>query len=280
MDTNTPDDKNPTIQTSAGAPYLDGSDALLFRMGELGSVMDASWELLKENRFPPFSSVTATSQTAGRGRFGRTWASPPGNIYASLRLPDGPPYVGTLASVALAYELSVALEALLGVRTLVKWPNDLLLDGAKVGGILLEGRMGAVIAGVGINTGAPPDALAIGERPEGAPPAGSIPGSGVDPAVLWLGIAKSLYISYSVTSGQAACRHEPDLAWAASYAKKAQGRLFALGGKVTLLNARAEGLDEPLGRLEGSLEGLSPSGSLLLQTPQGLRAVNSGTLLA
>ena len=112
--------------------------------------------------------VTAERQTAGRGRQGRAWSSPPGNLYASLLLrPTGP--LGAAATLSLVIPLSVvdALSALLADpgRLAVKWPNDVLLDGAKLAGILLEGADdGAggcawVIAGVGVNLAAVPDGL-------------------------------------------------------------------------------------------------------------------------
>ncbi len=88
--------------------------------------------------------LRAERQTGGRGRQGRAWLSPPGNLYAITLVrprPDDPP-APTLALVAaVALHEAVALYAP-GVR--IKWPNDLLFDGAKLAGILLEraGRRG------------------------------------------------------------------------------------------------------------------------------------------
>ena len=78
--------------------------------------------------------ITATEQTQGRGRQGRTWISPPGNLYASLLLRDPSPFehAPQLAFVAaLALRDAVALEVKsLAPRLKFKWPNDLLFDGA------------------------------------------------------------------------------------------------------------------------------------------------------
>ena len=86
--------------------------------------------------------VVADRQTAGRGRVGRAWASPPGNHYATLLLvepcqPRLAPQLGFVAGVALA----TALERLAGAGhgIAIKWPNDILCDGAKLAGILVEG---------------------------------------------------------------------------------------------------------------------------------------------
>src|SRR5947207_10376488 len=88
--------------------------------------------------------VVAARQTAGRGRRGRNWVSQPGNLYATLLLTDPAPaerwpqlsFVAALALRDAVAALAPALEA----RVAIKWPNDLLLDGAKVAGILIEGQ--------------------------------------------------------------------------------------------------------------------------------------------
>lgn len=104
--------------------------------------------------------ITAERQLAGRARRGRTWVSEPGNLYASLLLID-PAESDALAtlplvvSLALYEALAQALPDITG-RLKIKWPNDLLLDGKKLSGILLEaqpdsfGRT-AVVIGCGIN---------------------------------------------------------------------------------------------------------------------------------
>lgn len=99
--------------------------------------------------------LRADAQTAGRGRQGRAWNSPPGNLYAStiVRLHPGDPPPATLAFVAataLHRTISETHPANIGDLT-IKWPNDLLLDGAKVSGILLERENDAVVIGFGVN---------------------------------------------------------------------------------------------------------------------------------
>jgi BirA family biotin operon repressor/biotin-[acetyl-CoA-carboxylase] ligase len=88
--------------------------------------------------------ITATAQTEGRGRRGRSWISPAGNLYASLLLSDPSPseHAPQLAFVAaLALRDAVVLEAsALAARLKFKWPNDLLLDDCKCAGILIEGE--------------------------------------------------------------------------------------------------------------------------------------------
>jgi BirA family biotin operon repressor/biotin-[acetyl-CoA-carboxylase] ligase len=107
--------------------------------------------------------LTAGEQTGGRGRGGRCWASPPGNLYASLLLrprcaAELAPQLSLLTAVAV-HEAIAAVSAgrIRHPALTLKWPNDILLDGAKAGGILLEsvsnhGKPGyAVAIGIGLN---------------------------------------------------------------------------------------------------------------------------------
>lgn len=108
--------------------------------------------------------VWAHAQTAGRGRSGRPWHSPAGNLYASLLLrPSCPletaPQLALVAAVA-AHDAVIALgNGRLAQALAIKWPNDLLLAGDKVGGILLESAQPtdiAVVIGTGLNLVAHP----------------------------------------------------------------------------------------------------------------------------
>jgi len=105
--------------------------------------------------------LRADRQTAGRGRQGRVWSSPSGNFYGStlVRLRAGDPMPATLALVA-AVAIEEAVRACLpdiGTRLSLKWPNDLLIDGAKLSGILLERSGDAVVIGMGINLASAPE---------------------------------------------------------------------------------------------------------------------------
>jgi BirA family biotin operon repressor/biotin-[acetyl-CoA-carboxylase] ligase len=105
--------------------------------------------------------VTAAVQTAGRGRRGRSWSTERGNLAASLLLVDpAPPALAPTLSFVAAVALHQAIVDVggpgLGARMAVKWPNDLLLDGRKVAGILVEGEnfspgSMAVVVGIGVN---------------------------------------------------------------------------------------------------------------------------------
>jgi BirA family biotin operon repressor/biotin-[acetyl-CoA-carboxylase] ligase len=95
---------------------------------------------------PHGTLVTAAEQSAGRGRQGRTWSAPAGQALLCSVLVRNPPELLPLAA-------GVAVAELAGPQARVKWPNDVLLDGLKVAGILVEGRPqeGWAVVGVGIN---------------------------------------------------------------------------------------------------------------------------------
>jgi BirA family biotin operon repressor/biotin-[acetyl-CoA-carboxylase] ligase len=98
--------------------------------------------------------IIAREQTAGRGRRGNSWISEPGNLYASLLLPDISPHrAGDLAFVAgLAVHDAVGeLARNMALRLTLKWPNDVQVRNAKFAGILIEAENSWAVVGVGIN---------------------------------------------------------------------------------------------------------------------------------
>lgn len=108
------------------------------------------------------TTVIADEQTGGKGRLGRTWVSPPGvNLYVSLILrppiaPGTAPQVNLLAAVAVAE----AIGQVGGLAPIIKWPNDVLVEGKKVCGILAEmqtegGVLQSLVLGIGVNVNAP-----------------------------------------------------------------------------------------------------------------------------
>jgi biotin-[acetyl-CoA-carboxylase] ligase BirA-like protein len=127
-------------------------------------------ELLRRGRAQPDASVLiADTQTAGRGRRGRAWVSPPGaNLYLSMfrRV-----YGGVRAQAGLSLALGVAAADAVrnfGVEAVgLKWPNDLLVHGRKLGGLLVEtvGDGDGVIAGIGLNLRMPDDARGEIDQP-------------------------------------------------------------------------------------------------------------------
>ena len=113
--------------------------------------------------------VTPEAQTAGRGRRGHSWLSPPGSgLYVSVVLTPARARAGggtatALVTLTAGVALAQGIEAATGLRVDLKWPNDLYVVRRKLGGILAEGAGDAVVVGYGINVGAtalPPDLAA------------------------------------------------------------------------------------------------------------------------
>ena len=127
---------------------------------ELASTMDAARAGARDGA-PDGTVVVARRQTRGRGRHGRDWFSPEGNLYASILLrPGRPPARLTELGFIVALAAADAVDAVLaGGRARLKWPNDVLIDGAKVAGILVEIiEDNAAVIGIGVNIAQAPEA--------------------------------------------------------------------------------------------------------------------------
>ncbi len=137
--------------------------------------------------------LRADRQTGGKGRQGRAWVSPPGNLYAStlVRLQSGDPPAPGLALVAAVALHEVVAPLVPHVR--IKWPNDLMADGAKLAGMLLEREGEAVVLGFGVNLAHHPEGLERAVTSLTALTGGAAPEPGpfldmlVDSFARWLG---------------------------------------------------------------------------------------------
>jgi BirA family biotin operon repressor/biotin-[acetyl-CoA-carboxylase] ligase len=138
-------------------PYeFPGLEQRIHYFPEIGSTMDAARELAKKG-VGEGTIVIAEAQTRGRGRLSREWLSPEGGIYFTLILRPGispayAPRINLMASIAVA----ATIRKLFGLKTELKWPNDVLIEGRKVCGILAEmdaemDVVNFVNVGIGIN---------------------------------------------------------------------------------------------------------------------------------
>lgn len=131
---------------------------VIFIAGACSSAMALAWHFSTMDCLPEWGSVICMRQWQGKGQLGRNWVSPPGNLYAALRLPQAPPDFSGMMSLVTGYAVIMALQEL-AVPSKLKWPNDIMLDDKKAGGILIQNRPGVSVAGVGINlVSAPPPA--------------------------------------------------------------------------------------------------------------------------
>lgn len=126
----------------------------------LTSTMDAARAAARAGA-PDGTVVAARRQTTARGRQGRAWTSPAGNLHVSILVRTGLPTarlteLGFVAALAVADTVDAVLPRR---RARLKWPNDVLVDGAKIAGILVELEDDTAVVGVGVNVVAAPDGL-------------------------------------------------------------------------------------------------------------------------
>lgn len=232
-------------------------------LGVIGSTNDEAQRFAVQGE-PAGLIVSASEQTQGRGRQRRSWLSPAGGLYCSflLRPPcelRQAPEVGFVTAVAVAD----AVIALLGTdeRVGCKWPNDILVGGRKVAGILVESAALAnntldwVVAGIGINLGKRPAADMV------MYPATCLADEGataVSPemALAVLAAAMATWLERWQTVGFAPVRQ----AWLRRAHRQGE-RLVVRGGAADL---------------EGEFIDLDANGALVLQTQQGRRVVTAG----
>lgn len=122
-----------------------------------------STQLLLDREAPEGAVVVSDEQTAGRGRLGRRWLAPAGtSLLCSVQLrPDVSGERLPELTVVAARACGDAIEAVTGLEAKLKFPNDLLLDGRKVAGVLAEAREGRVVLGIGVNVNIDADTLPV-----------------------------------------------------------------------------------------------------------------------
>ncbi len=235
---------------------LAGPGALILHLATVGSTND--W--LAARDLPDETWVRADTQTGGRGRRGRPWVSVPGNLFASVvarpQAGEGPaPQLSFVAALALVHALDPFVAP---ARLTLKWPNDVLLDGTKAAGILLEGTAGATIIGFGVNLAGHPDAT---ERP-----ATSLPAAGV-------AAPPAAEVADRLAAGFAATRQ----LWREhGFAPIREAWLARAAGLGRTLEARLGS-----GPVTGMFTGLAPDGALLLTLPDAsVRAIHAGEVFA
>jgi len=123
---------------------IRGRKLRLLHYGEVASTQAIARDLVARGAAPG-TIIIADSQTGGRGRYGRTWVSPPGGLYTSIVL-DPDSLLSLRAGVAV-------VETLIGygLKARLKWPNDVTMDEKKIAGILIEEVSGMMILGIGVN---------------------------------------------------------------------------------------------------------------------------------
>ncbi len=253
------------LATGGRAPELPPAYRLV-TLDRVGSTNDEA-RRLAEMGAPEFTLVWAREQFSGRGRQGRAWTSPPGNLYCSLVL--RPP-------VALARAMELSLVAALGlgegiapllppgVDLRYKWPNDVLLDERKVSGILLEsalrpeGGLDFLVLGTGVNVASYPDQARLP-----ATSLAAVGAEGIDVRDMLEAYIRQFQLWYTIWLAQ-------DLP---PIRAQWQKRAWRLGERLEMNVGEAS--------LAGRFDGLAPDGAMMLTLDDGTqRRVNAGEVAA
>lgn len=216
----------------------------------LPSTMDIARQIAKEGAAEG-TILVAEEQTGGRGRGRREWVSPPGSLSLSILLHPAPVYLPRLFIVA-SLAVSHSIEAVTGLKTQIKWPNDILTRGKKVSGILIESELRGkgvdfAILGLGLNINFDPSAF-----PEISSTATTLSkelGEEVSPLMILQRLLREVERLYLAAKAGEPLHEE----W--------RQRLETLGKTV-----RAKWGDTVE---EGYAESVDPDGSLLLRRPDG-----------
>ncbi|WP_439546018.1 biotin--[acetyl-CoA-carboxylase] ligase [Sandarakinorhabdus sp.] len=222
---------------------------------DVGSTND--WLLARADTLPDGHWVIADRQTAGRGRRGRAWSDGSGNFMGSVLIRSE----GAVQQYSFVAALAV-VEALAEVTACsaftLKWPNDILLNGTKCAGILLERQGPALVIGIGINLAQHPDGT---ERPATSLAAAGLP------------VPQPLAVLDILAARFAHWRHIWEFEGFAPIRTAWLARAHGLGQRIV---ARL-GAETP----EGLFDGLAEDGALLLRLDDGsVRAVHAGEVFA
>lgn len=234
----------------------------ILRFDAVSSTNDVARDLAASGK-PEGLCVIAREQTAGRGRQGRSWASPPGEgLYLSLILrPDIRAAESTLLTLAAAVAVAETLKLDFQASVDIKWPNDILASGRKICGILVEsaiesGRLQYAIIGIGVNVA---QRHFPGEIGEIATSLSLETGSSVSPEDLVQPLLKRLeyWCTLAITKDEIVIARWEELS---SYARNCAVRIESADGSI-----------------EGVTRGLTPKGALVVELSTGeMREIVSG----
>lgn len=238
-----------------------GKEVLSYR--SLGSTNQLAFRLA-EAGVGEGTLIVADEQTQGRGRMGRSWHSPPGlGLWTSVILrPNIPPFKAPGLSICAGLALAQTIRKLTGLDARIKWPNDCLINGLKVGGILLElsaelDRTNFVIAGIGVN---------VNHLPKDFPE--KLSGRATSVRIEWGEEISRLKLLTSFLQ-----RFESVYL---DFKKKGLSPQRQLIKKFSSLLGKKVAVRFGRGRIEGLAQDIDDNGSLVIMTPKGERVVRAG----
>jgi BirA family biotin operon repressor/biotin-[acetyl-CoA-carboxylase] ligase len=203
---------------------------------------------MASNGAPEGTVVLAETQTGGKGRRGRTWISPKGNVYLSVILrPDIPLYKAPVITLMGAVAAASAIRRMCEVKAFIKWPNDILVSGRKVGGLLTEmsaeqDRVRHIVLGIGIDANMELEALPYDVRAQATTLAAETGGK-IDRTAFLQQLLRELDRQYRVF-----LENEQDILMEWKSLNMTTGNRVAISGAGEILEGVAQGIDDE-GRL-------------------------------
>ena len=225
-------------------PLLRGRFGRPYRWAES---CPSTQDVLREPGLPEGAVAVTEHQTAGRGRAGRDWEDEPGaSLLLSVLLRPRDTSAAPQLSIVCALAVAEAVEAAADLDVRIKWPNDLVVGGRKLAGILLEGHGAAVVCGIGVNVGQT-DASLPGDTRTPTASLRTLTGRQHDRAALLALLLERLEARYDGWLRDGLAPLVPEL-----------DRRDALRGRHVRI-----------GELEGVADGIAPDGRLRLRRPGG-----------
>ncbi len=238
----------------------DTPEERVYLCGPCSSALDVGMHLAQRGELAVWDSVLCSRQWAGRGQLRRNWVSMPGNLFAVVRLPFAEKAWENMLSVLVGWSVCKAFLRL-GVPTQLKWPNDILLNGQKVGGILIEERGDILLAGIGLNLVSCPEASLL--RAEAACPATFLGNVLAKFSILslWLRLVNFSRFGYDTTLSAST---------PLEFSQSIEPFLAYVGSRVQVSDNRSS--------VFGIYSGLSADGGIVLLTDTGRITMHSGSL--
>ncbi len=248
-----------------GWSILFGREPGLFRVfiyDSCLSSLDKAWELIQENRADPGDSVLCIRQIRGRGRMGREWLSAQGNIMAAwlIPYPKSRP-CNNLLPLIMGLTLRRAMLSI-GLSLLIKWPNDLIHNNTKVGGILIEEKNNKLVAGIGLNLVCCPEPDRMRESFVIEPGHLGDYFAASNPLELW---ARLVYLAH-FWYDEILCNFS-----LIDFIREINSNLWMMGENV---NIESEGQ-----LIEGILAGVGDNGEILVKNSRGISRLTSGNII-
>ncbi|MFP4236751.1 MAG: biotin--[acetyl-CoA-carboxylase] ligase [Desulfonatronovibrio sp.] len=252
---------SPTETGPSGFFKKSPAKSRLFVYETCTSSLDVAWKLIWEGQMDEGDSVLCRNQTRGRGRMGRQWSSCDGNLLAAWKISCPQSRVfGKLLPLIMGFCFRQAFLNL-GLSLMIKWPNDLIFENKKIGGILIEEKLDKLVAGIGINIAGCPHKSQMREQSPVDPGRIGPHLSDPDPVRLWAKLVSRAHFWYEDTL---------DSFSVIDFIREINFNLWLMGESVFVDTGRQT--------VQGTLLGVDHEGQLIIETSAGVVHMSEGSV--